>query len=33
MAEQGIYAPSPEDEARLKDIEMELGRMERYVGR
>lgn len=33
MAEQGIYAPSPMDEARLKDIEIEMGRMERYIGR
>ena len=33
MAEQGIYAPSPVDEARLKDIEIEMGRMERYIGR
>ena len=33
MTEQGIYAPSPLDEARLLDIERELGRMERYVGR
>ena len=33
MAEQGIYAPSPLDEARLMDIEIEMGRMERYIGR
>lgn len=33
MAEQGIYAPSPLDAARLLDIERELGRMERYVGK
>ena len=33
MSEQGIYAPSPDDEMRLRDIEMEMGRMERYIGR
>lgn len=31
-AEEGIYIPSPEDEARLKDIEIEMGRMEQYIG-
>lgn len=33
MAEQGIYAPSPLDEARLMDVEIEMGRMEVYIGR
>lgn len=30
-AENGIYIPEPEDEERLKDIEMEMGRMESYL--
>ena len=30
-AEQGIYIPDPEDAERLKDIEMEMGRMKSYL--
>ena len=30
-AEQGIYIPEPEDEERLKDIELEMGRMKSYL--
>ena len=30
-AEQGIYIPEPEDAERLKDIEMEMGRMKSYL--
>ena len=30
-AENGYYLPSPEDEARLKDIEIEMGRMRQYL--
>ena len=30
-AEQGIYIPDQEDAERLKDIEMEMGRMESYL--
>lgn len=30
-AQQGIYIPDPEDAERLKDIEMEMGRMKSYL--
>lgn len=30
-AENGIYIPEPEDAERLKDIEMEMGRMKSYL--
>lgn len=30
-AENGYYLPSPEDEARLRDIEIEMGRMRQYL--
>lgn len=30
-AETGIYIPEPEDAERLKDIEMEMGRMKSYL--
>jgi hypothetical protein len=30
-AENGFYFPSPEDEARLKDIEIEMGRIRQYL--
>ena len=30
-AENGFYFPSPEDEARLRDIEIEMGRMRQYL--
>ena len=30
-AENGYYLPSPEDEARLRDIEIEMGRMKQYL--
>jgi hypothetical protein len=30
-AENGIYIPSPEDTARLRDIEIEMGRMKQYL--
>lgn len=30
-AENGYYFPSPEDEARLKDIEIEMGRIRQYL--
>lgn len=30
-AEQGIYIPEPEDEERLRDIELEMGRMKSYL--
>ena len=30
-AENGIYIPSPEDTARLRDIEIEMGRMRQYL--
>lgn len=30
-AENGIYLPSPEDTARLRDIEIEMGRMRQYL--
>lgn len=30
-AEQGIYIPEPEDTDRLKDIELEMGRMRSYL--
>lgn len=30
-AENGYYLPSPEDTARLKDIEIEMGRMRQYL--
>jgi hypothetical protein len=30
-AENGIYIPDPEDAERLKDIEMEMGRMKSYL--
>ena len=30
-AEQGIYIPEPEDAERLKDIELEMGRMKSYL--
>jgi hypothetical protein len=30
-AEQGFYLPSPEDKDRLRDIEIELGRMRQYL--
>lgn len=30
-AEQGIYIPAPEDEARLRDIAVEMERNRRYV--
>lgn len=29
--ENGFYLPSPEDTARLKDIEIEMGRMRQYL--
>ena len=29
--EQGMYMPEPNDEALLRDIEIELGRMKRYL--
>ena len=30
-AEQGFYLPSPEDKDRLRDIEIEMGRMRQYL--
>lgn len=30
-AEQGFYLPSPEDRDRLRDIEIEMGRMRQYL--
>lgn len=30
-AENGFYLPSPEDEERLRDIEIEIGRMRQYL--
>lgn len=30
-AENGIYLPSPEDTDRLKDIEIQMGRMRQYL--
>lgn len=30
-AEQGIYIPEPEDAERLRDIELEMGRMKSYL--
>lgn len=30
-AENGYYLPSPEDSARLRDIEIEMGRMRQYL--
>lgn len=30
-AEQGIYIPAPVDQDRLKDLEIELGRVSRYL--
>lgn len=30
-AENGYYLPSPEDESRLRDIEIEMGRMRQYL--
>ena len=30
-ANQGVYIPDPEDAERLKDIEMEMGRMKSYL--
>lgn len=30
-ADNGIYIPDPEDTERLKDIEMEMGRMQSYL--
>lgn len=30
-AENGIYIPDPEDADRLKDIEMEMGRLKNYL--
>lgn len=30
-AENGFYLPSPEDEDRLRDIEIEMGRMRQYL--
>lgn len=30
-AQQGIYIPEPEDAERLKDIEIEMGRMKSYL--
>ena len=30
-AENGIYIPEPEDAERLKDIELEMGRMKSYL--
>lgn len=30
-AENGFYLPSPEDHARLRDIEIEMGRMRQYL--
>jgi len=30
-ADNGIYIPDPEDAERLKDIEMEMGRMKSYL--
>lgn len=30
-ADEGIYIPDPEDAERLKDIEMEMGRMKSYL--
>lgn len=30
-ADNGIYIPEPEDAERLKDIEMEMGRMKSYL--
>ena len=30
-AEQGIYIPEPEDTERLRDIELEMGRMKSYL--
>lgn len=30
-AENGIYIPEPEDEERLRDIELEMGRMKSYL--
>lgn len=31
--EQGYYIPEPTDSAILADIEIEMGRMERYIGK
>ena len=30
-AQQGVYIPEPEDAERLKDIELEMGRMKSYL--
>lgn len=30
-SEQGIYIPEPEDTARLREIEVEMGRMQRWL--
>lgn len=30
-AENGIYIPAPEDEARLRDLEIEMGRMRSWL--
>lgn len=30
-AEQGFYLPAPEDKDRLRDIEIEMGRMRQYL--
>lgn len=30
-AENGFYLPSPEDKERLRDIEIEMGRMRQYL--
>ena len=33
MYENGYFVPSPTDDAVLRDIEIEMGRMEQYLGR
>lgn len=30
-SEEGFYLPSPEDESRLRDIEIEMGRLNHYL--
>lgn len=30
-SEQGIYIPEPEDTERLREIEVEMGRMQRWL--
>lgn len=33
MYQQGFHVPAPEDETILREIEMEMGRMEQFIGR